>query len=551
MKLLSYLLGLSCVLSCFPNATAQHIQPTQVRQIDSLFLSFNQGPPVSYGIIYRGQILYKEFGTEAIGCPESGPTLFNLGAMAPHFTAYAILLLEEKELIQFDDEISQYLGEGERGQFRGITIRHLLNHSHGLPDYWVLKSLGGYTEEEPFTSVEASALFSKPLKKIHPTGEKVSFSGTSSYLLTRILETVTGKDLHAFAHEQIFSPLRMENSFFTQPGLRRNPVAYEHVGDVFEPQTIRHYDNGPAGLLTSMEDLLRWFEHLSDPSLPINQKMDEPIRFQGERVAEIPNGQITYGQQFMHDERGINTFWDYGQIGGFASCVFRFPSHDLTIVTLSKNGIPYNGYLGMQISEVLLEGEYQEEDPGEVETPTLPVSEEVKEKFVGTYFDLEYLLFRKIISRNDSLFYYRPDHDDEQALFPINKEELEMRTEYGTYTFRKVDEQLQLQFENTHYTYESLPPIGEKAIQPSELMGTFVCEDWSLVLSIKQGEKGSLRLKTGATEVELHRVDAHRFVSAHPQYSLLSLHINDANECEGVFVSNLGIRDLLFTKLSL
>ncbi len=550
MKLFRCILCVSLGWYFLTEATAQAISHEQLKQIDSLFAEFDQSPPVAYGIIFQDQVLHRQFGKEAFAYLESSPTLYNLGGMAPHFTAYAILLLEEEKKIDLDDKVSQYLDEEKGLKIKGISIRNLLSHSHGLPEYWALKSLAGYTAEDRFTISEAEALFRKGLKKLHPTGEKVSFSGTGPYLLARILEKVTGKDLPTFTQDHIFGPLNMKHTYFTQPGRMGNILSYQRQGEIYEPQLVRHNDNGPAGLLTTMEDLLIWFEHLSDYRRPINQKMDVPIRFQGDQIAENPNGQITYGQQFKHDERGVNALWDYGQIGGFASCVFRFPEHQLTIVTLSKNGIDYNGYLGMQISEILLEDVYQSDNPDEEHTQVLPLTEGMKEKFIGSYFDSEYILYRKIILKNDTLFYYRPDHGDEQALHPISENELEMRTQFGNYRFSIVNKQLQLLYENIPYLYERVPSESPYSIDPTELVGTYLCENWALVLSISQGKEGKLILEADRNKTEIHRVDEQRFVSSHPQYSLLNLAINAEKELEGILVSNIGFKDLLFKKVS-
>ena len=549
MKSFHFILFLLGGIYLFPNATAQQLTPIQLGQIDSLFSAFDQGPTVSYGIIYHDQVISKQFHSEAYACAGFGPTQFRLGNMALHFTAYAILMLEAEGRLQLDDEISLYLDQELGLDLAGITLKHLLNHSHGLPEYWALKSLRGYSEEDRFTAEDADQLFHKKLNSLHPPGQRVSFSGTGAYLLARIIENLTGDDLYTFTRKHIFAPLHMENTYFTHPGQVRNVVSYARSGEVYEPQMIGHYDNGPVGLITTMEDLLIWFQFMADANTPLKQKMDEPILFGRDKVAEIPDGMITYGQQFMHEERGINKIWDYGQMGGFASSVYRFPSYDLSIVILSKNGLYFNGFLGMQISDILLGGEYTE-IPSEEREP-IALTEEFTENLIGSYFDPIYYTYRQIVLRNDTLRYVRPDYGTEQALYPMSEEELWMPTARGDYYFTLIGNSIQLMVENVPYTYDKVEANGQETLTQSELRGTYLCESHSLVVSIKQTETGNWVLEARGEEKELHQVDEKRFVSAHSQYKFLSPKVNAQNEIVGLLVSNPGFKDLLFKKLTL
>ncbi|MEM6630796.1 MAG: serine hydrolase domain-containing protein [Bacteroidota bacterium] len=541
-----------CVPLCLfslSSSNAQSLSQSQLTQIDNLFSAFDQGPPIAYGIICGDTAIGKEFGAEAYTCKVPGPTPYRLGNMALHFTAYAILTLEAEGRIRLSDEISAYLGPGEGVDLRGITIRQLLNHSHGLPEYWALKSLMGFTNEERFTTADADQLFTRKLNNLHPPGQRVFFSGTGAYLMARIIEKLTGDNLHAFTQRHIFKPLEMEHTYFTNSDRVSNIVSYSQSGEIYEPQMIGHYDNGPVGVITTLEDLLTWFTFMADQNSAIKQKMDEPILLSEEKIAEIPDGMITYGQQFMHEERGVNKIWDYGQIGGFASSVYRFPKYDLSIVILSKNGIYFNGFLGMQISDILLEDEYTEIAP-ENRSP-IALTEEFKEKIIGSYFDPIYYNYRQIRLQNDTLRYFRPDYGTEQALYPMSKEELWMPTPRGDYYFTLIGNSLQLMVENVPYTYDKVAAYRQKSQDLSSLCGTYLCESHALVLSIKQGKNGNWVLEAGNEERELHSVDGQQFVSAHSLYKSLTLKINAQDEIIGILISNPGIRDLVFKKFTL
>ena len=101
--------------------------------------------------VFTGTWLYAENGEVvskgAIGFRDSGDTLpmkedsiFYLASVSKQFTASAIMLLMRNGLLSLEDEITRFFPEIP---FQGVSVRHLLTHTGGLPDYmdWVIETV--------------------------------------------------------------------------------------------------------------------------------------------------------------------------------------------------------------------------------------------------------------------------------------------------------------------------------------------------------------------------------------------------------------------------
>ena len=85
-------------------------------------------------IKYEKAFGYRDFATEV---PLEKTDIFELASVSKQFTAMVIMMLKEKGLLQYDDPVEKYLII----PYKGITIRNLLTHTSGLPDYQAIMDL--------------------------------------------------------------------------------------------------------------------------------------------------------------------------------------------------------------------------------------------------------------------------------------------------------------------------------------------------------------------------------------------------------------------------
>ncbi len=141
------------------------------------------------------------------------------------FTTAIILHLQSKDLIQLDNKINQFLDSSvldELHVFEGkdyaqnLTIKHLLSHTSGLPDYFQGKNKDGISlEDELKSGNDQSWTFEEALEKskilkplfVPGTKNKAYYSDTNFQLLGKIIEVVTGKSYNENCEQLIIKPL--------------------------------------------------------------------------------------------------------------------------------------------------------------------------------------------------------------------------------------------------------------------------------------------------------------------------------------------------------
>ncbi|MCK7462288.1 MAG: beta-lactamase family protein [Sphingobacterium sp.] len=115
-------------------------------------------------VAYKGNCIYKEsFGYADLIKKEELTTesVFQLASLSKQFTAMAVMILKEQGKINYDDSVTMYIPEIP---YKGITIRMLLNHTSGLPNYMWLTEKQWTEKSIPITKILSSCL----QKQIHP-----------------------------------------------------------------------------------------------------------------------------------------------------------------------------------------------------------------------------------------------------------------------------------------------------------------------------------------------------------------------------------------------
>src|SRR4029077_13569774 len=136
-------------------------------------------PGLALGVLRDGRLIKAQgYGLANIelDVPVKPETVFQTGSVGKQFTATAIMMLVEEGKLSLDDPISKYL-PGAPAAWSGITVRHLLTHTSGIPEYTSRINLQtDYTEDELFQK-----LIALPLD--FPPGEKWSYSNAGYVLL--------------------------------------------------------------------------------------------------------------------------------------------------------------------------------------------------------------------------------------------------------------------------------------------------------------------------------------------------------------------------------
>ena len=142
--------------------------------------------------------------------PMKEDCLFDLASVSKNFTATAIMLLRREGLLDLDDEITKFFPEIP---YKGVTIRNLLTHTGGLPDY--MKWVDQTARKEntiPENDVIVRFLCECGMEPLFAPGEKFEYSNTGFCLLAQIVEKVSGVKFDDFMKKNVFEPAGMTST---------------------------------------------------------------------------------------------------------------------------------------------------------------------------------------------------------------------------------------------------------------------------------------------------------------------------------------------------
>ncbi len=167
-------------------------------------------------MLVDGKVVYKNgFGLANMeyDIPNTPSTIFHVASVSKQFTAMCILLLESEGKLNINDDIRKYIPEmPDLGHV--ITIKHLMHHTSGLRDQWELLFLAGWRSDDVITQEHLlKAIMRQKALNFEP-GTKFLYSNTGYTLMAEIVKRVSGKPITIFAKENIFDPLKMDNTHF-------------------------------------------------------------------------------------------------------------------------------------------------------------------------------------------------------------------------------------------------------------------------------------------------------------------------------------------------
>lgn len=211
MKKAIFLFLVAAVYSC----TVVNAQSLD-KQYDALLLeNYNTGKPGVTVLVYKdGKVLYrKAFGMAnlELAVPMQPDNVFELGSITKQFTSVSILMLMEQGKLGLDDEITKYLPEYPTNG-KKITIHNLLNHTSGIKSYTDLPNFRATarTDQSPKEIID---VFKDEPMDFDP-GEKWHYNNSGYIVLGYIIEKVSEKSYADFISDNIFVPLKMENSYY-------------------------------------------------------------------------------------------------------------------------------------------------------------------------------------------------------------------------------------------------------------------------------------------------------------------------------------------------
>ena len=263
-------------------------------------------------------------------------TNFRLASFTKQFTAMAIMLLVHDGKLRYDQRLTEIFPDFPAyGQ--SITVRHLLTHTSGLPDYEDLMKPGAWTAAHQIQDDEVLSLLERQTAGKFAPGTKWAYSNSGYVVLGSIVAKVSGKPFGQFLHERIFQPLRMRHTLVYVNGKNTVPNrAYGYTKQdnrfVGTDQSSTSATLGDGGMYSNLEDLAKWDRALETHALLSEAEMRPaltPVKATG------GTGPVSYGfGWFLDPFEGRPRMWHTGETMGFRTLIERFTAEKLTIVVL-------------------------------------------------------------------------------------------------------------------------------------------------------------------------------------------------------------------------
>jgi CubicO group peptidase (beta-lactamase class C family) len=224
-------------------------------------------PGCAAGVMQNGRILWtRGFGCADLdtGRPITPDTVFNIASISKQITAFAVLLLAQEGRLSLDDPARFYVPE--LGSYAApVTIRILLHHTGGLADYMDSAEAAGIGPEQKLTAAQVLAFTGAMTAAERPAGVAYDYSNTGYYLLSLIVERVSGRSMKAFAEDRIMRPLGMNRSTIVDAypaGIAELARGYAPADTGYRIDESLWENSGDGQVHTTIGDLLLWARNL-------------------------------------------------------------------------------------------------------------------------------------------------------------------------------------------------------------------------------------------------------------------------------------------------
>lgn len=332
---------------------------------DSIFAAVPDFSGVALVADHGKKVYHKAFGyrDNQNPAPNDTLTLFELASVSKQFTGMIIMMLKEEGKLNYDDPLEKFV---PGLPYTDITIRHLLTHTSGLPDYQKIMD-EHWDKSKPAGNEDIIAYLKQyhPEKQFEP-GTRYSYSNTGYVLLGSVAEAASGTDFIELCRTRIFHPLAMNDtdirSIEQKSQLPNFALGHIYVAD---KQRFIRADSfpasnyifwlgnrkGPGRISSHAGDLLRWDQALYTENLIHNNTLQEafqPYHLKNDSLSNYGFGWMlrshpTLGKVVQHT----------GSNPGYNTIIIRYTDARKTIILLCNNAHPQFQEITNALEQVL------------------------------------------------------------------------------------------------------------------------------------------------------------------------------------------------------
>jgi CubicO group peptidase (beta-lactamase class C family) len=350
------------------SALAHAADTNHATQIDALFSSVKPDAPGAAVLVLKNdQPVYERgYGITDLRTRNKidAHTNFRLASCTKQFTAMAIMLLVHDGKLHYEDRLTDVFPDFP-AYGKSITIRNLLNHTSGLPDYEDLMQPQPNVPEDKLRQIHDAEVLDllkhQTTTKFAP-GTHWDYSNSGYVTLAMVVEKVSGLSFGTVLHDRIFAPLGMTNTIAYEKG--KNEVTNRAYGHTQKNSSWMQNDQsdtsatlGDGGVYSSLDDLAKWDQALTNHTLLSESEMRpafSPVKVPDNSVMEPDNTPAAYGfGWFLNPYKKHPRMWHYGETVGFRTTIQRF-ERGLTIIVLCNRDDLVPAKLALKIADLYL-----------------------------------------------------------------------------------------------------------------------------------------------------------------------------------------------------
>lgn len=317
-------------------------------------------------------------------------TLFRIGSVSKLVTATSVMQLAEKQLLNLNEDINQYLTRFQIKNkfFTPVTASHLLTHTGGFID----DTMGLFSYRKDGALPLETFLKSRMPPCALPPGDFIVYSSFGISLLGYIVQVRSGMDFEEYAQKNIFKPLEMhKTSFVLSDNLKKDLAAgYDYKNTTYYPLPFDYLNIYPAGSITSTGTDMASFmiAHLQNG------------RYKNVRILQEATAKNMHQQHATHHPRfkGVGygfwesevnsrrVIWHNGGVRGFGSWLYLIPKENMGLFMSYSNFNP-----SMDSGDVILKKVFDHYYPQKAEKTSLTLKAPIATNelqvrpFVGEY----------------------------------------------------------------------------------------------------------------------------------------------------------------------
>lgn len=338
-------------------AQAEDICLAEVDKVIKGYLT-GEGPGGAVLVVKDGKVVHcRGYGLANVkqGTKITPDTNFDLASVSKQMTAVCVLMLVEQEKLRLDDPVSKLLADYKLASpGRAVTVRDLLQHTSGLPDY-TSDDWDGTDEEAAALDTAGHLKWLNRHEARGAPGKEYEYNNSNYALLSLIVERKSGQRFSQFLEQHIFRPLEMKNTrVLDRADLKIPAVATGYA--VTKGRVRRSSDpsviTGDGNVFSSINDLARWDRGLREAKLVRAATLDQAFT-----AGKLDNGvrlEYGFGWEVMPDDNYGKWVGHSGSWAGTAAYISRYLDQKLTIVLLSNDENAELADMAVDIADAVL-----------------------------------------------------------------------------------------------------------------------------------------------------------------------------------------------------